>query len=102
MTNGNSQRIVLYAEFTSTPGNEERIAHLVREYGELVRAEPGNVVFSTHRKRDNPAAFFVYEEYADRNAFSAHLAADYGARFNTSLAQFIVERRAELTFLRSL
>lgn len=102
MTNGTSQSIVLYAEFTSTPGNEEHVAHLVSEYGELVRAEPGNVVFSIHRKRDNPAGFFVYEEYADENAFSTHLAADYGARFNASLPQFIVEEGAELTFLRSL
>lgn len=93
---------VLYAQFTASAGNEEQVAALVRGYADLVRAEPGNLLFSASRKRDEPAAFFVYEEYRDAAAFAAHRSAEYGAIFNRALADLIVESGSQLTFLRSV
>jgi len=92
-------RKILYAEFTAKPGNEVAVAELVRAYARLVRAEPGNVAFSATRKRANPAAFFVYEEYTDQDAFTTHVGAPYGAIFNDALADLIVEDGSVLTFL---
>jgi quinol monooxygenase YgiN len=99
MTEVADSRQVLYAEFTAKPGNEDEVAGLVRGLTELVRREPGNLVFAASQKRNNPAEFFVYEEYADAEAFSAHLGADYGAAFNAKLTELIVGDGSDLTFL---
>ncbi|HEX3679683.1 MAG TPA: putative quinol monooxygenase [Galbitalea sp.] len=102
MTEGTDQRRILYAEFTALPGNEAEVADLVRELAELVRRERGNLVFAASRKRSNPAEFFVYEEYQDAEAFTAHATAEYGARFNAKLADLVVGGGSELTFLTPL
>jgi quinol monooxygenase YgiN len=102
MSENAQDRTVLYAEFTATSGNEDRVAQLVHAYAELVHTEPGNVVFAPHRKRNAPASFFVYEEYADSEAFAAHLGTDYGESFNAALAPLIVGDGSDLTFLQPL
>lgn len=91
--------IALSAEFTASLGNEARVSQLVREYGDRVRAEPGNIAFIAHRKRDNPAEFFVYEEYADATAFRDHLGDAAGVAFNRALVDLIVGHGSALTFL---
>jgi quinol monooxygenase YgiN len=95
-------RRILYAEFTAKPGNEAAVADLVRGLTELVRQEPGNLVFAAHQKRRNPAEFFVYEEYVDGAAFKAHVAAGYGATFNATLTDLIEGDGSDLTFLTPL
>ncbi len=95
-------RRILYAEFTALPGNEERVAELVRELSERVRAEPGNLVFAANRRRDRPGEFFVYEEYANAEAFRAHIGADYGTRFNDALGGLIEGEGSELTWLTAV
>ena len=94
--------VVLYAEFTALPGQEATVADLIVELGRDVRTEAGNVVFRSHTERDNPAKFFVYEEYVDEDAFRAHIAAPYGAVFNAKLGDLIVEEHSILTFVRPL
>ena len=47
----------------------------------------------------DPDKFFVYEVYADEDAFAAHIAAPYGAPFNARLNELIVEPHSLLTFL---
>ena len=92
----------LYAEFTVVRGNEARVADMMRELTELVRAEPGNLVFDPYTKEANPNRYFVFEVYADDAAFEAHMSADYGARFNAELTTLIVEDASQLTWLRPL
>ena len=89
----------LYAEFTARPGHEEEVERLVTGLAEKVRQEPGNVAFIAHRLVDDPAAFFVYEEYVDADAFAAHLGAEHGIAFNAELADHIVEPSSRLTWL---
>lgn len=91
----------LYAEFTANPGAEERVAELVKELTDQVRAEPGNVIFNPHTLVDDPRRWFVYEEYRDEAAFREHLAADYGATFNAALADLVEGGGSTLTFLTS-
>ena len=92
----------LYAEFSVTPGNEQRVADMMRELTALVRAEPGNLVFDPYTEEAKPNRYFVFEVYKDNAAFQAHISADYGARFNAELANLIEEDASQLTWLRPL
>jgi len=92
----------LYAEFTVTPGNEERVADMMRELTALVRQEPGNLIFDPYTDEANPNRYFVFEVYKDDDAFQAHISADYGARFNAELTNLIEGEASELTWLRRL
>ena len=89
----------LYAEFRAVPGAGDAVASLVAGYGRDVRAEPGNVRFDAHRLADEPDRFFVYEEYADDDAFDAHLASPHCARFNEEFAPLVVGGGSTLTWL---
>ena len=97
-----SEPTILHATFTALPGNEEEVARLIAEFGDVVRREPGNVVFDVTRERDRPERFFVYEEYVDEAAFQAHLSAPAGTPFNAALTPLIVEPSSQLTFLRRI
>ncbi|HWH26315.1 MAG TPA: putative quinol monooxygenase [Pseudolysinimonas sp.] len=90
---------VLYAEFTAVPGAESRVADLVGELADRVRAEPGNLAFEPHTFESEPRHWFVYEVYRDEAAFQAHIDADYGAVFNSELTELIEERGSQLTWL---
>lgn len=91
--------VVLYAEFTAKSGQEERVDELISGLTDDVRAEPGNSEFTVYRERDEPRRFFVFERYADEEAFQAHIGADYGAVFNAALGDLIEEDGSQLTFL---
>ena len=70
------------------PVPEDRLAAasaLLLEYGELVRAEPGNLRFEAYLDRDS-GAMIVVERYADADAFDAHLTNPANAEFNGKLA----------------
>jgi quinol monooxygenase YgiN len=92
----------LYAEFTARPGEELRVAELIRGLAEQVRAEPGNVLFDVYTVESAPRCFFVLEVYRDKAAFAEHLAAEYGAVFNVALGPLIEEDASVLTFLEPL
>jgi quinol monooxygenase YgiN len=92
----------LYAEFTVTPGNEQRVAEMMRELTAHVRQEPGNLSFDAYTEEANPSRYFVFEVYKDDAAFEAHISADYGARFNAELTDLIEGDGSELTWLRPL
>ena len=97
---GGDQRRILYAEFTALPGCEARVAQLVRELSDRVRAEPGNLIFAPSRRATDLSAFFVYEEYIDEAAFQEHIAADYGVHFNAELTSLVHSGESTLTWLR--
>ena len=92
----------LYAEFTVTPGNEPRVAEMMRELTALVRQEPGNLVFDPYTEEANPNRYLVFEVYKDDAAFETHISADYGARFNAELKNLIESDASELTWLLPL
>ena len=90
---------VLYAEFTAVAGQEQAVVELLRSYGELVRLEPGNLTFAAYSKEADSRQIFVFEEYADEEAFHTHLAAPYGRTFNEALAPLVDGGGSTLTFL---
>ncbi|MEO5921013.1 MAG: putative quinol monooxygenase [Pseudolysinimonas sp.] len=91
--------VALYAEFTARPGAEDAVAGLVSELTSRVREEPGNLTFAPSTLKDAPRRWFVYEVYRDAAAFQAHITADYGAVFNSSLGPLIEEDGSRLTWL---
>ncbi|KGJ79332.1 hypothetical protein GY21_05370 [Cryobacterium roopkundense] len=91
--------VALYAEFTATPGNLERVRTLIDEFAGVVRAEPGNIRFDAHSVEAHPASIFVYELYRDPAAFEAHLAAPAGAVFNRALTDLVEGGGSTLTML---
>jgi quinol monooxygenase YgiN len=91
--------VILYAEFTATPGSESQIEALISGLAEEVRREPGNTEFTVYRERDNPRKFFVFEQYLDEASFETHISADYGAIFNQRLSSLIEEGESQLTWL---
>lgn len=93
---------ILHATFTARPGASDRIAALLRDFADVVRAEDGNVVFDATRHVDDPDRFFVYEVYRDEAAFQAHISAPAGVPFNAALQELIVEPSSQLTFLRRI
>lgn len=95
-------QIALIAEFTARQGEAETVAALLAGLRADVRREPGNVAFDCFRRHDAPDKFVVYEIYANKAAFAAHIGADYGAVFNRKLETMIVEPHSVLTFLTPL
>lgn len=96
------ERPTLYAEFTALPAQAEAVAALLADLVDAVRTEPGNIVFDAHRKTENPDVFFVYEVYADREAFDVHLSSEHSAIFNSKLGPLVEGGGSTLTWLRPL
>ncbi|MGO4105023.1 putative quinol monooxygenase [Leifsonia sp. YAF41] len=94
--------VALSAEFAAVPGRGGEVEKLIAAFADVVRAEPGNLVFDVYRKVDAPDCFFVYEIYRDQAAFESHIAADEGAVFNAALNKLTVGDGSTLTFLRAV
>lgn len=97
-----SEPTILHATFTAQPAQADRIAGLLHDFAEVVRAEEGTIMFDATRLVDDPDRFFVYEVYRDDEAFQAHLSAPAGVPFNAELQTLIVEPASQLTFLRRI
>ncbi|NTV38590.1 MAG: antibiotic biosynthesis monooxygenase [Demequinaceae bacterium] len=91
-------RRVLYARFTALPHHCDAVGEMLSLLAASVRSEPGNVRFDAWLE-EGGRTYFVYEEYADADAFTAHITADYVADFNTRLGPLIEEPHSMLTWL---
>ena len=64
--------IVLAVSWKSKPGHEAEVAELFRKLTAESRTEPGCLMYQVHRHKDDPAHFFIYEQYKDEAALEAH------------------------------
>ena len=71
----------------AVPGHDAQLAAAITTPATAVRHEPGCLEFRSFRDATNPAAFYLYEIYADTDAFRVHLTNDHVAHFFTELAQ---------------
>ncbi|MDX6255422.1 MAG: hypothetical protein QOJ11_1756 [Frankiales bacterium] len=94
--------VVLYAEFTALPGEEQHVQDLLVLLGRNVRQEAGNVAFIAHRLAEHKGEFAVYEEYADEAAFAQHIASVHCADFNGALTSLAVGGGSTVTFLEKV
>ncbi|MCB2377940.1 antibiotic biosynthesis monooxygenase [Hymenobacter sp. BT635] len=90
------------AEWLVQPGHIETVRRLLLEAAAAVRQhEPGNLVYTAHQSADEPARFFIYEQYVSQDAQLAHRAAPH---FQELVLNQIVPLLAErkTTFYRLL
>jgi quinol monooxygenase YgiN len=64
---------VVCATWTAKDGEEEAVLGAIRQLMVESPKEPGMLVYQAHRDPENPAVFFLYEQYADESAYQAHL-----------------------------
>ena len=91
----------LIAKLSALPGKDDELAALLAELAQDVRAEPGNVVFTVHRLRDDQNVFLVYEIYEDEQAFRAHMSTTHGLTFNERIKTLVEGGASQLTWLTS-
>lgn len=64
--------IVLAVVWVVRPGHEDAVANVFRKLEADSRREPGCLMYIVHRQKDEPARFFIYEQYRDDAALQAH------------------------------
>ena len=84
---------VIAATYVARDGESEGVLAALQEMTPLTRAEPGCEAYIAHRSVEDPNVFFLYERYADPDAFSAHAASEYFERLIKGEAWPRLERR---------
>jgi len=82
-------------------GEEENIVQGLKNLTLLTRQEPGCVFFQAHISSDDPAFFFIYEQYRDSASYDAHHATPHFKHYVIEKALPSLESR-ELTFYETL
>jgi quinol monooxygenase YgiN len=54
------------------PDDVGRVRELLAEQARLSRTEPGCITFRVTQSNNQPARFFLYEEWADQGALDVH------------------------------
>ena len=54
------------------PGEEDAVASALEALVEPSRAEEGVLVYIPNRDPEDPTKFFIYEQYVDEAAYTAH------------------------------
>jgi quinol monooxygenase YgiN len=70
--------IVLVATYRVKPGNADAVIQALERMAPLVRThEPGCLMYTVHRSREDGDVFLLYEQYADEAALKAHSETTY-------------------------
>jgi len=85
--------IALAVTYVFKAGHEEEAAGYFRELILASRREPGCRMYVVHRAKNDPAKFFIYEQYDDEAALEAHRSAPHFERYGKNGIQKIAERR---------
>lgn len=91
----------ILARYVAAEGNEEKLAEGLRDYVPMVLTEPGCIAFDVYRGIDNPRLFVLVEQYADRAAVEAHIAADHFTEVAVKVLRPLLESR-EVEFLEGI
>jgi quinol monooxygenase YgiN len=65
-------RLALAVTWEAKEGEADAVADILRRMAIAVKSEPGTLLFWPHRSSSNDRLFFLYELYADDDAFAAH------------------------------
>lgn len=69
--------IVLTATYLVREGEEAAVEALLREMMALTNQEPGCLLYTAQRSREQPRKYLLYEQYRDQAALEAHSTAGY-------------------------
>lgn len=93
--------VTILATYVAAEGNEEKLAEGLRDYVPMVLTEPGCVAFDVYRGADNRRLFILVEQYTDRAAVEAHMAADHFREVAVKVLRPLLESR-QVDFLENL
>ena len=80
--------------FTLEPGQEAAFLDLIVENAAAsLSGEPGCHRYDVCRDPDDPATIFLYEVYADAEAFDVHRNMEHFQRFDRDSAAMIADKR---------
>jgi quinol monooxygenase YgiN len=68
---------VVCATWTAREGEEDAVLDAIRHLMAESPKEPGILIYQAQRDPENPAVFFLYEQYTDEGAYQAHLDSDH-------------------------
>lgn len=68
---------VVCATWKAKPGEEAAVTALLLQVSRASEQEAGCLLFWVHRSVEDPASFFLYEQYASEADFQAHAASDH-------------------------
>lgn len=69
--------LTLAVTWVAKPGEEEAVATALAALAERSRAEPGALAYVPHRDPEDPARFFIFEQYVDEAALAAHAESEH-------------------------
>jgi quinol monooxygenase YgiN len=69
--------VAVLAQFIAKPGREVRVCDGLLRVIDGARTEAGNLDYDLYQARDQPWAFYVLADWADRAAAEAHLSSRY-------------------------
>lgn len=84
---------VVCARLIAKPGEEDTIVSAMRHLVPASRAEPGCLTYVAHRDIADPRRFMFYEQWADEDAFKAHLETEHYRRWVTETISPALEGR---------
>jgi len=90
---------VVCATWKARSGTEERVRQILAEMVKLTRQEPGCRLYQAHRSVEDPRVFFLYEQYADEQAFQSHTSSPYFRRLVLGEAVSVLESRQRALYL---
>jgi quinol monooxygenase YgiN len=61
-------------------GEEDAVASALQELAEPSRAEPGVLIYIPHRDPEDPRKFYIFEQYVDADAYTAHTETEHFKR----------------------
>jgi quinol monooxygenase YgiN len=65
---------VVAAQYTVQEGKEKAVIDILKKMIPLSRAEPGCKLYMVNQSPDNPRKLLLYEQYADKSGYEAHMA----------------------------
>jgi quinol monooxygenase YgiN len=85
---------VVSAKWRAKAGKEDRLLQVIREMTAPSRAEPGNLFYQAQRSIDDPLLFYLYEQYADEDAYQAHMDSEHFTRLvkNEAIPELLESR----------
>jgi quinol monooxygenase YgiN len=92
-------QLALAVTWEAKEGEAEAVAEVLRRMADEVKAEPGTLLFWPHRSPANDRVFFLYELFADENAFLAHQQTDYFKNLVLGQAVPKLARRERVPFM---
>lgn len=69
--------VAIVAILKAKSGEEGKMEKALRDVLPKVRAEEGTLVYSLHKKMDDPTTLMVFEKYKGRDAYDDHCTAPY-------------------------